>query len=480
PSQSDRAKVTWLSKVTEPCRPLRPQTSHEAAWEWGTGKIFSEAHKDRALPTSASSRCPKTRAISGRAVPMPQGNPRDQNWNDMYRELKDFEAEHRHCNVPQSQGSLGRWVSKQRQARKKEGNLSGSASRNLTSSALTGALKAQLRQKPLGSWVQYQRKHYKKGNLSEERIKELEELGFEWQNRNNAGAVGGEEDSARERKRRSNTRVIDRRFGSSTSRFLGDAGTNSAMARSEATAAEPVTKASASDVISAASDDEEQTRPSGGADREVLNSDVHMSSSGDVVLDNSDGLTESTPAGDDGKAGERNAAGKHAPDNGASASMMPPLSNLADQTKLVRPDRGNRKPGSFLPDSVISSGQNGGDDETVCTTEDILDSQDEDGESNITNEHTAGGNGALKARIEELEAENHAKDEMMRALEAVNRAKDEKIKALEAFINVKDERMKTKDERMKALEAANHAKDERIKALQDEIAHFRRASQMPK
>lgn len=250
----------------------------------------------------------------------------------------------------------------------------------------------------------------------------------------------------------------------------------------------------------------------GKLSEEILNSDVHMSSSGDDVPDNSDGLTESSPAGDGGEAGELNAAGKNAPDNGASASMMPPLSNLAEsvsesessglppsitrmsntsnQEDLIQPDetyatgneadRGNRKPGSFVPDSAPSSCQYGGDDETVCTTEDSFDSQDEDGGSNNTNEHTAGGNGALKARIEELEAENHAKDEMMKALEAVNRAKDEKIKALEAYINVKDERMKTKDERMKALAAANHAKDDRMKALQDEIAHFRRASPMPK
>ncbi|EJK58879.1 hypothetical protein THAOC_20963 [Thalassiosira oceanica] len=249
----------------------------------------------------------------------------------------------------------------------------------------------------------------------------------------------------------------------------------------------------------------------GKLSEEILNSDVHMSSSGDDVPDNSDGLTESSPAGDGGEAGELNAAGKNAPDNGASASMMPPLSNLAEsvsesessglppsitrmsntsnQEDLIQPDetyatgneadRGNRKPGSFVPDSAPSSCQYGGDDETVCTTEDSFDSQDEDGGSNNTNEHTAGGNGALKARIEELEAENHAKDEMMKALEAVNRAKDEKIKALEAYINVKDERMKTKDERMKALAAANHAKDDRMKALQDEIAHFRRASPMP-
>ncbi|EJK53318.1 hypothetical protein THAOC_27268 [Thalassiosira oceanica] len=159
---------------------------------------------------------------------------------------------------------------------------------------------------------------------------------------------------------------------------------------------------------------------------------------GDVVLYNSDGLTESSPAGDRGEAGERNAAGKNAPDNGASASMMPPPSNLAelvsesepsntsgpDQEDLVQPDetfaagneanRGNRKPGSFLPDSVPNSGQNGGDNETVCTTEDILGSRDGDGGSNDTNEHTAGGNRALLARIEELEAENHAKDERRR------------------------------------------------------------------
>ena len=52
--------------------------------------------------------------------PHQQDDRLDQKWNVMYREMETFKAEHGHCNVPQKQGSLGVWASKQRQARKKD------------------------------------------------------------------------------------------------------------------------------------------------------------------------------------------------------------------------------------------------------------------------------------------------------------------------------------------------------------------------
>ena len=39
-------------------------------------------------------------------------------WDERFEELKKFKAKHGHCNVPQKQGSLGVWVSNQRQAYK--------------------------------------------------------------------------------------------------------------------------------------------------------------------------------------------------------------------------------------------------------------------------------------------------------------------------------------------------------------------------
>ncbi|EJK50863.1 hypothetical protein THAOC_30028 [Thalassiosira oceanica] len=124
------------------------------------------------------------------------------------------------------------------------------------------------------------------------------------------------------------------------------------------------------------------------------------------------------------------------------------MSNTSNQEDLItsqtkpmptgnEADRGNRKPGSFVPDSAPSSANMAAMMRQCARPKTVLTAKMRMAGANNTNEHTAGGNGALKARIEELEAENHAKDEMMKALEAVNRAKDEKIKALEAYINVK-------------------------------------------
>ena len=67
-----------------------------------------------------------------------EGGRQHQKWNARYRELEAFKAEHGHCNVPQ----------------KSHG--------------------------PLGAWVNDQRKASKQGRLSEERVRRLDDLGFEW------------------------------------------------------------------------------------------------------------------------------------------------------------------------------------------------------------------------------------------------------------------------------------------------------------
>ncbi|EJK76741.1 hypothetical protein THAOC_01479, partial [Thalassiosira oceanica] len=280
--------------------------------------------------------------------------------------------------------------------------------------------------------VDNQRTLQKKGKLPKERVEKLDELGFVWKvrqrrSRSDAGAVGkGEDGSCRQRKRPNTTR--------------GDARTNSAVARSEAMAAEPISNGSASDNTSAASNNEEQPGPNGDANQGDLNSGVRTSSPGDTILDDSNGASESSSTGDMVEAGELNAAGENAPGDGASASKIPLLSNLpeldsepgssglppftarksdaSDQEELTeifsrsfglpiqsdkifvadaKADRGEF--GSLCLDSTPSSGQNRGDDETVCTTEDRLgeDSQgrsdDADDGSDDTNEYMVGGVG---------------------------------------------------------------------------------------
>ena len=64
-------------------------------------------------------------------------------WRLRFEELKDYKQEHKHCNVPRSEGKLGKWVK-------------------------------------LGMWVKNQRGLYKAGKLSKERIDALTKIGFVW------------------------------------------------------------------------------------------------------------------------------------------------------------------------------------------------------------------------------------------------------------------------------------------------------------
>ena len=123
-------------------------------------------------------------------------------WELRYEELADYKVEHGDCNVPQGQGSLGRWVS----SRRKEfrgGKLSEERIARLESIGLVWDLNEQEwldrldeltkyknengdcnvpeRQGPLGEWVKRQRQSFKKGKLSQERVDMLESIGFSWE-----------------------------------------------------------------------------------------------------------------------------------------------------------------------------------------------------------------------------------------------------------------------------------------------------------
>ncbi|EJK74183.1 hypothetical protein THAOC_04153, partial [Thalassiosira oceanica] len=125
-------------------------------------------------------------------------------WDWRYRELKEYREKHGDCNVSYDQGSLGIWVSTQRQKYKK-GKLSDERIARLESidfvwdrqeqqwsdrfDELTKFLAEQsdfnvrTYQGPnlLGAWVGTQREAYKKGKLSDERINLLEGIGFSWE-----------------------------------------------------------------------------------------------------------------------------------------------------------------------------------------------------------------------------------------------------------------------------------------------------------
>ena len=69
-------------------------------------------------------------------------------WEQRYQELIDFKREHGHCKVPRSAGSLGRWVSRQRDV-------------------------------------------FREGNFLDDRKERLEAIGFAWSGQ---GQEGGEEE----------------------------------------------------------------------------------------------------------------------------------------------------------------------------------------------------------------------------------------------------------------------------------------------
>ena len=125
----------------------------------------------------------------------------EQEWLDRLDELTNYKAARGDCNVPMSQGSLGEWVGNQRQSYKK-GRMSQERVDLLESIGFgwepldeawmarfdelfdykteQGDCNVPQSQGPLGEWVITQRKFYKKGKLSQERIKLLESIGFEW------------------------------------------------------------------------------------------------------------------------------------------------------------------------------------------------------------------------------------------------------------------------------------------------------------
>ena len=123
-------------------------------------------------------------------------------WNWRYRELKEYRDKHGDCNVPQSQGGLGKWVSHRREEFK-TGKLSDERIARLESIGIVWDLREQewldsfeeltkykaensdcnvpRKQGSLGAWVDNQRTFYKNGKLSQERLDLLESIGFSWE-----------------------------------------------------------------------------------------------------------------------------------------------------------------------------------------------------------------------------------------------------------------------------------------------------------
>ena len=125
-------------------------------------------------------------------------------WDKRLGELERYKTEHGHCNVPDSQGPLGRWVTYQRK-RRNEGKMPADQIQKLdglgfdwgtTRAAITPTWDERLveleryktehgtcsvpQRQGLGRWVSRQRQNRRGGKMPEDRIKKLDDLGFNW------------------------------------------------------------------------------------------------------------------------------------------------------------------------------------------------------------------------------------------------------------------------------------------------------------
>ena len=136
-----------------------------------------------------------------------QWNPIDATWENMFEALRVFKGRHGHCDVPQKWPDdqvLANWVGTQRLMYHK-GSIKPDRRAKLTSlgfhwnarearwqrmfSALVRYRQNQGHcivpanfpdQPDLGRWVVTQRRFRRLGKLSETRIRQLDELGFQW------------------------------------------------------------------------------------------------------------------------------------------------------------------------------------------------------------------------------------------------------------------------------------------------------------
>ena len=133
-----------------------------------------------------------------------QQQKRDEQWNARFKELLDYRSEHGDCDVPNRQGKLGKWVSKQRTAYTTD-SLAQDRIDRLSSIGFRWTLgrrydeqwKARFKelldyrsehgdcnvpqgQGKLGEWVHHQRTAYAAGSLEQERIDRLNGIGFKW------------------------------------------------------------------------------------------------------------------------------------------------------------------------------------------------------------------------------------------------------------------------------------------------------------
>ena len=128
-------------------------------------------------------------------------NKYDEKWNARFKELLEYRSEQGDCDVPAKQGKLGRWVGLQRTAYKDDKLAQDRIDRLnnigfewaprksewetrfdelVQYKGNHGGCNVPQSQGQLGTWVSYQRHQYKKGKLLQYRINRLNSIGFDW------------------------------------------------------------------------------------------------------------------------------------------------------------------------------------------------------------------------------------------------------------------------------------------------------------
>lgn len=128
--------------------------------------------------------------------------PRDSVWNEGFKKLLDYKAEHGNVDVPKHPNTkIGTWVSVQRKA-KSRGEISEERLQQLNEIGFVwdahesrwderfrelcaykdthGHLNIPTSSTGLGSWVHIQRRAKRNGKLPAEKIRRLDEVGFAW------------------------------------------------------------------------------------------------------------------------------------------------------------------------------------------------------------------------------------------------------------------------------------------------------------
>ena len=211
---------TWRFVATDGADVLIKLRYWEDLWDWRYRELkeYRDKHGDCNVP--AESQGPlggwanrqrqsfKKGELSRKRVGLLESigfvwDPTDEAWTARFDELVDFKNDNGDCNVPRSQGSLGKWANTQRQSYKK-GKLSQERIDLLESigfiwdlkerrewldvfdeltkyKAANGDCNVPRAHGWLGEWVSQQRRSYKNGKLLQERLDLLENIGFVWE-----------------------------------------------------------------------------------------------------------------------------------------------------------------------------------------------------------------------------------------------------------------------------------------------------------